>query len=739
MKTKWILAMMVLGFVGMGGVDAKTVIWVSDAHDTNTAVAGPDDQGWVDFLTSLGLTVDNPPPSSGVVGFFQTLDATKLARLNAADLIIMSRDCNSGAYSTDDTERAQWGGITKPLIMMSAYVTRSSNARWFNSTAMTARTDYFLLRATNPNDPLFANVLLSPTNDVVFYRSDILPRSHVGFINVTDAGNGRVLAARPDNGYVMIAEWDAGKPFYASTPNVMVGGPRMFFNAGTQEVDTASGRWGEYNLTPAGEQIFVNALERYLGPLSYNSVPQVSAGKDQSVKLVGGTATAQLTATAKDDGDPYGTILYDWTMVSGPVAVAIADHETANASVQFTERGVYEFKITVWDYDPNIPGQEGKLASDNVRVRVKDSAVDDVELGHWTFDEGTGKTANDSAGDNNAGTLGSTAGATDPNWVGGWVGSNSLQFYGTSFVQIPDPNFGRLRWEITTAAWVKINAQTNPWASIIGRWNTTWRFARRESTNDFTLHLSGVEESLAGPSNINDGYWHHVAATYDGNRVTTYLDGQVNSVMDASGPINEDLDPTHIVMIGNRGDNQAARGWNGLIDDVRLYSYAISAEDVLNLAKLGQNAIPRINAGPDIQLLMTTTDSVLIDAVGTDINGDALTYEWTVVGPEGGVEFIPNTNVEKPTVKFSKQGVYTFRVTVTDGKAGMDGGIFDEVVVTATSPSCQEVITQYGLTLLTDLNKDCRVDLADFALIAADWVRCYDPQQAGCENPFKWE
>ena len=61
------------------------------------------------------------------------------------------------------------------------------------------------------------------------------------------------------------------------------------------------------------------------------------------------------------------------------------------------------------------------------------------------------------------------------------------------------------------------------------------------------------------------------------------------------------------------------------------------------------------------------------------------------------------------------------------------------MIVTATSPNCQQVITEYGLTLLTDLNKDCRVDLADFAMMAADWVRCYDPQQAGCENPFLWE
>jgi hypothetical protein len=374
-----------------------------------------------------------------------------------------------------------------------------------------------------------------------------------------------------------------------------------------------------------------------------------------------------------------------------------------------------------------------------VYVRVKDSAIDDVELGHWAFDDGAGKTANDSAGVNDAGTLGSAVGGKDPNWVAGWVGSGALEFYGNSLVQIPDPNFGRLRWEITTAAWVKINAQTNPWASIIGKWNTTWRFARRDVTNDFTVHMSGVEEALAGPSNINDGYWHHVAATYDGNRVTTYLDGQVNSFMDASGPINEDLDPAHIVMIGNRGDNTAARGWNGWLDDVRLYSYAITAEDVMNLAKLGQNAIPRINAGPDLTLLMTTADSVILDAVGTDINGDTLNYQWTVVGPAGGVEFIPSATVEKPTVKFNKQGVYTFHVTVNDGTAGLAGDIFDEAVVTATSPTCEQVITQYGLTLLTDLNKDCRVDLADFALMAADWVRCYDPQQAACENPFKWQ
>ncbi len=744
MKTKRIFVMMLLCVVGLGTANAqKKIIWVSDAHNTDLTDDPaapdwrPDDQGWADFLTSLGFTVDYTKGTAAGTGYWQTLDATKLATLEAADMIIMSRDCSSGGYATDDTERAQWGGITKPLMIMSAYGARSGNSRWFNTTGITARQSYYQIRASDPSDPLFANVLLNATNDVVWYRSDIQPASHCSFIQTTDAGNGRVLAVRPDNGYIMIAEWDAGKPFYSSTPNVMVGGPRMFFQAGTQEVDTPQGRWGAYNLNAAGEQIFVNALERYLGPINYNSMPQVSAGKDLAVKLEGGVATAQLIATAADDGDPYGMIVYHWDKVSGPAAVTISDHETANATVQFTERGVYEFQIQVWDYDPNNVAQQGKTSSDVVRVRVKDPAIDDVLIGHWAFEEGTGTTAANSAGPIGDGLLGAISGGKDPNWVSGWVGNNALEFYGSSFVQIPDPNVGRLRWEITTSAWIKVNTFVNDWESIIGKWNTTWRFARRQNTNDVTLHLSGVQESLAGTANVNDGYWHHVAATYDGNRVTVYVDGQVNSFMDVSGPINEDLDPTHIVMIGNRGDNQTGRGWNGIIDDVRLYSYAITADDVVNLAKLGQNVIPRINAGPDVSLILTDTDSIVIDAVGTDINGDALNYEWLVVGPEGGVEFISGADVEKPTVKFNRQGVYTFHVTVNDGIAGLDGSIFDEMVVTATSPTCAETIA-LGKVLATDLNQDCRVDLEDFAMIAADWVRCYDPQQPGCENPYKW-
>jgi len=39
--------------------------------------------------------------------------------------------------------------------------------------------------------------------------------------------------------------------------------------------------------------------------------------------------------------------------------------------------------------------------------------------------------------------------------------------------------------------------------------------------------------------------------------------------------------------------------------------------------------------------------------------------------------------------------------------------------------------------MLSDLNQDCYVDLADFALMATDWAKCTTPGGAGCETPWQ--
>ena len=65
---------------------------------------------------------------------------------------------------------------------------------------------------------------------------------------------------------------------------------------------------------------------------------------------------------------------------------------------------------------------------------------------------------------------------------------------------------------------------------------------------------------------------------------------------------------------------------------------------------------------------------------------------------------------------------------------------FDNIVVRAvplTGPdNCTEAI-QAGYTLNSDLNDDCYVDLADFAVIANEWLDCILPYNPDCTAP--WE
>lgn len=84
------------------------------------------------------------------------------------------------------------------------------------------------------------------------------------------------------------------------------------------------------------------------------------------------------------------------------------------------------------------------------------------------------------------------------------------------------------------------------------------------------------------PSTPN-GRWHHVVGTYDGSQICLYADGKLDISSTASGTIKVNDQPVYI----GENSEQSNRFWNGLIDDVRLYSYAMSEDEI---AAITQNA-----------------------------------------------------------------------------------------------------------------------------------------------------
>jgi len=250
MYKKLMFLALALALCLMTTANAATIIWVSDAYDDN-ADGEPDDQPWIDVLEANGYTVDTSFRSQEG----RTLDDAKIEALNAADLIIVSRNSNSGDYASDATEVTQWNSITTPIILEAMHIVRNSRWLWADTTNL-PNVAGASIQIIEPSHPIFAGV----ADGAQLLNPDMGPTTFVG---ITDMGNGTILAQVEGQDATWVAEWEPGVEFYPGSGQ-FAGGPRLVLCAGTQETSPTVGR-GEYNLTPDGEIMFLNAVRYMLG------------------------------------------------------------------------------------------------------------------------------------------------------------------------------------------------------------------------------------------------------------------------------------------------------------------------------------------------------------------------------------------------------------------------------------------------------------------------------------------
>lgn len=236
-------------------VQAANIIFVSDQYD-DSGDGIPDDQAWVDLLIAKGYKVDYTMGREPGNGYWQTLDDSKIAKLNAADLVIVSQNTNSGAYD-DGEEPTQWNSITTPIILLSTHLARRGRWTWVNSTSMS---DLDVpMNVSKPNHPMFAGVTLDENNEFQAMDATV---GQILFINNIDIGNGTLIALPAGSDAAWIITWNPGVEFYPSAGQFS-GGPRMYFAAGTLGSPGMVGR-GEMNLTPEGQKVFLNAVDLYV-------------------------------------------------------------------------------------------------------------------------------------------------------------------------------------------------------------------------------------------------------------------------------------------------------------------------------------------------------------------------------------------------------------------------------------------------------------------------------------------
>jgi hypothetical protein len=192
----------------------------------------------------------------------------------------------------------------------------------------------------------------------------------------------------------------------------------------------------------------------------------------------------------------------------------------------------------------------------------------------YNFDAGTGTTVADLSGNANAGTI------TGANWATAGKNGGALSFNGTSnYVQVADSNSLDLTTGMTLEAWVNPAALGTAWRTVLFKEQSGGMiyslYANQDTTRPVGQVNIGGEQNVVGAASLALNTWSHLAVTYDGSALRLYVNGAVVATTPATGTI-----PASTGVLRMGGNSVWGEWFGGLLDDVRIYSRALSAGEI---------------------------------------------------------------------------------------------------------------------------------------------------------------
>jgi hypothetical protein len=207
-------------------------------------------------------------------------------------------------------------------------------------------------------------------------------------------------------------------------------------------------------------------------------------------------------------------------------------------------------------------------------------------ISHWNFDEGSGTIAHDSAGSNHGTIYGAQ-------WTGGIIGG-ALNFDGVNdYIDVPDSESLRFSQNdaFSISCWAMpavggghiVCKMRESGAKRVFGYEALWQPSM--SAFEFTVEssLTGYTPVRTGNGSAPAGKWYLFTAVYNNKNITVYLDGeQAGTGVFAYN--TGSTTPDKNLSIGVRSyDLKMENYFEGLIDDVRIYNRALSAEEIQQL------------------------------------------------------------------------------------------------------------------------------------------------------------
>ena len=204
-------------------------------------------------------------------------------------------------------------------------------------------------------------------------------------------------------------------------------------------------------------------------------------------------------------------------------------------------------------------------------------------VSHWTLDKAdtSGGQYLDSAGGNDA----TIQGTASPAYVQGADGTanGAVVIDANSVANAGTWNPSEISGQMSVAFWANWGGLNGSYQGAVGKandWSDNMWYIRGWETTSTSLRIfrTGVHGPEAGPM-ADDGQWQLIVFTFDGTTATAYLDGANDG--SSAWSLGSGLDSP--IWLGTAENATAGRLFNGAMDDIRIYNYALTSEDVAQL------------------------------------------------------------------------------------------------------------------------------------------------------------
>jgi concanavalin A-like lectin/glucanase superfamily protein len=268
----------------------------------------------------------------------------------------------------------------------------------------------------------------------------------------------------------------------------------------------------------------------------------------------------------------------------------------------------------------------------------------------------------------------------------------------TDGIHIPDPNFPIRGGDPRTyMCWAKVDLNNDAGLWDQGHYADGNNFSLRTVTdsagNNWRVQYWGAPDFDFYYDSM--GKWTHFALVYDGDASPPRSDMLVDGLLFSGKEGAISTSDIQALMLGrwsfdylpdgtvDQQDVTRIRYLDGVMDDFRIYRRALTAQEVVEAAGIG-NTAPTASAGPDLRLVGGT--SIVIP--GNDNDDTDPTKAWwldtpgnvdiswvQVSGP--GTAGITNGTTISPTINFAGQpyGLYVLELTVSDGIAPLPDAV----------------------------------------------------------------